>query len=388
MKTIRQTLDAIGAPVPAAVVEQLKDKDNASYISWYDRADLLDERAPGWSYTIQQVGQLPAQRLIITGYETQQPSGRKKPIKELATVNLTYVVVQVTVPCSDGAIMREATGTDDDPTNQYGTPLDRAEASAFGRATAKLGLGRELYQGAGSKIRHTKIAARAKAVRDAEAGQVEQPPADPPAPEPPAAEAPPQTAAEAPLSDPPAPPAQAQPEAATPAQEPQDAAGAAESAPANKPPRRPTPRAKNKADWEPDSWGDEAERAVAAGNLGAILGKDGLLAHVKTIGPDDPNKPPDRQTYVRRNQVILLMHRSACELVERQAPTWTPVQAMQARDIILNLPVNTPTRREALEACKARMTETEAPAQAGGIGDYPDDWPWEAGAEQLAGAPA
>ena len=55
------------------------------------------------------------------------------------------VVVRITVPCLEGSIFREATGTEDEELKGYGDPSSNAEAMALKRAAAKFGLGLYLY---------------------------------------------------------------------------------------------------------------------------------------------------------------------------------------------------------------------------------------------------
>lgn len=119
------TLARISEPIPAALLsEKSKGGAKLTYCSWFDLCDLLDERCPGWCSEVRVV-------------EGPDPT----------------VICRVTIPTDDGPITREATGTDDEPGSNYGSPLDRAEASALRRAFAKLGLGRELYGGKGAPAR-------------------------------------------------------------------------------------------------------------------------------------------------------------------------------------------------------------------------------------------
>lgn len=370
MKTIRETLDQIGAPVPANLVSRLKEKGGAEYIAWADRADLMDERSPGWSKRIVTVGQMPALR------------GAKDHRDEAM---LTYCIVEIEVPCLDGTLIRQATGTDDDPEGQRGTPLDRAEASAFGRATSQFGLGRELYGGVGAQVRHQRIAARAQA-RAAAAAPGQPDPSPPPGVDPSTGEVTGDGAPD-PAPIPPTPPP--------------EAPGAAESAaPAGStevPPPASAPQAPGKAparkanrgqraDWEPDSWNEEIaalESELALADLVA------LEKQTRVIGPDDPTKPPDHQTYKRRNNVIMLAQAAIvrCVLAAEASPppgwSWDA-----AHDAVIGVPVGTPGRPQALGLCRklkpkrpareyqrqGRGGQQRQPA-AVGAGTLPDDWP-------------
>ena len=134
--TMSDTLRRIGQPVPSGLVSHKTLKGSQiSYIAWYDACDLMDERAPGWSYEVRDV-------LDIAGK--------------------VALVVRVSVPCDDGTLSRDATGNEDDTVKGYGDPLSNAESMALRRAFAKFGLGRELYQGDGVRWRAAWIAKEAK----------------------------------------------------------------------------------------------------------------------------------------------------------------------------------------------------------------------------------
>jgi hypothetical protein len=51
------------------------------------------------------------------------------------------VTVRISIPCIEGIISREATGTEDEELKGYGDPSSNAEAMALKRAAAKFGLG-------------------------------------------------------------------------------------------------------------------------------------------------------------------------------------------------------------------------------------------------------
>ena len=58
------------------------------------------------------------------------------------SVTVTY---KLTIPCADGTISRESTGTKRLLSDGYGEPEQLAEQQAFCRAAARLGLGLYLY---------------------------------------------------------------------------------------------------------------------------------------------------------------------------------------------------------------------------------------------------
>ena len=84
------------------------------YIEWHTAADLLDERAPGWTSEIKEVGSC---------------SGK------------IYVRVALTIE----GITRENIGYEDEKASGYGDSFSNAFAMAFKRTAALFGLGRHLY---------------------------------------------------------------------------------------------------------------------------------------------------------------------------------------------------------------------------------------------------
>lgn len=89
-----------------------------TYLPWYNAVRYLDLYAPGWSYRIVSVNQIGA---------------------------LCAVVAEVSIVASDGIVVRQATGCEDDNKAGYGDPTSNAESMALRRAAAKFGLGLYLY---------------------------------------------------------------------------------------------------------------------------------------------------------------------------------------------------------------------------------------------------
>lgn len=90
-----------------------------AYVSWFDRVEILDQVAPGWQYSIEEV----------------------KQVGEYATV-----VARISVYGDEDQVSRESTGSEKMGQNGYGDPIANAEATALSRASAKLGLGIRLYK--------------------------------------------------------------------------------------------------------------------------------------------------------------------------------------------------------------------------------------------------
>jgi hypothetical protein len=54
--------------------------------------------------------------------------------------------LHLSIPCLEGVVSREATGTEDEELKGYGDPSSNAEAMALKRTASKFGLGLYLYQ--------------------------------------------------------------------------------------------------------------------------------------------------------------------------------------------------------------------------------------------------
>lgn len=89
-----------------------------TYISWHGAVRLLDRYAPGWSGRITQT-QVLGERLVLT--------------------------YSLTIPTSEGVVIRDATGSEQIGVTKYGDPSSNAESMAFRRAASKFGLGLYLY---------------------------------------------------------------------------------------------------------------------------------------------------------------------------------------------------------------------------------------------------
>ena len=79
----------------------------------------LDHFAPGWSFEIRNVTPT-SERFVVTA--------------------------RISIPCLEGVVYREATGTEDEELRGYGDPSSNAEAMALKRVASKFGLALHLYQ--------------------------------------------------------------------------------------------------------------------------------------------------------------------------------------------------------------------------------------------------
>ena len=128
-RPLQEIYNSLAQPVPPHLIQlkkvefKKKDGSRGSYtldvLSWYDAADLMDERAPGWEMQVSDP--------IITG-------------KNL------LVKVSITIHGSDGSVTRENTGIESLNTDSYGDAFSNAMAMAFKRVCAMHGMGRDMWR--------------------------------------------------------------------------------------------------------------------------------------------------------------------------------------------------------------------------------------------------
>jgi len=132
--TIAQITETLSRTLPANLLDTRKQGGaTITFIPWCKIPKVLDKYAPGWTWEIRQVNH-SSDRVFIVG--------------------------RLSIPCADGDVWREATGTEclkeiktDKGTGEvivkelaYGDPTSNAEAMALRRAAAKFGLGLYLYE--------------------------------------------------------------------------------------------------------------------------------------------------------------------------------------------------------------------------------------------------
>lgn len=121
-KSLADVLRELGKRVPEALVKTRVEDDGFAikYIPWHIVNKILNVHAPEWSGEV---------RNIVYSSDGKSVS----------------VVYRVTLHGTDAEIYREATGTASVDDTSYGDPVQKAEAMAFRRACARLGLGLHLY---------------------------------------------------------------------------------------------------------------------------------------------------------------------------------------------------------------------------------------------------
>lgn len=123
LRSIQAIINDLTKPIKARHLRQkVRGGQRLDFIPWYHAIKYLDLYAPGWSYEVRTVTWNNEGRLVLT--------------------------VRLLIPCLEGIVYRDATGTEEEPEEgerMYGDPSSNAESMALRRAAAKFGLGLYLY---------------------------------------------------------------------------------------------------------------------------------------------------------------------------------------------------------------------------------------------------
>ncbi|XP_047172599.1 DNA repair RAD52-like protein 1, mitochondrial [Vigna umbellata] len=121
-RPLSEILKELNKKVPDSLVKTRYEKDGfpIRYIPWHTVNRILNLHVPEWS-------------------------GEVRNITYSADAKSVSVVYRVTLYGTDAEIFRESTGTASLDDTSYGDPVQKAEAMAFRRACARLGLGLHLY---------------------------------------------------------------------------------------------------------------------------------------------------------------------------------------------------------------------------------------------------
>ncbi|PKA56645.1 hypothetical protein AXF42_Ash012775 [Apostasia shenzhenica] len=121
-RPLSEVLRELGKRVPDSFMKARIEEDGQTikYVPWHIVNRILNLHAPEWSGEIRNVV-----------YSTDGKS--------------VTVVYRVTLHGTDAEIYRESSGTASVDDTDYGDPVQKAEAMAFRRACARLGLGLHLY---------------------------------------------------------------------------------------------------------------------------------------------------------------------------------------------------------------------------------------------------
>lgn len=119
LRSIREIVRDLSKPVAKRHLRTRKQGGKElTYISWYDAVKYLDHYAPGWCYEVRSMNSVGG-KLILT--------------------------IRLSIPCLEGVVYREATGQEEEDTDNYGNSSSNSESMALRRGAAKFGLGLYLY---------------------------------------------------------------------------------------------------------------------------------------------------------------------------------------------------------------------------------------------------
>ncbi|XP_057793852.1 DNA repair RAD52-like protein 1, mitochondrial isoform X2 [Salvia miltiorrhiza] len=121
-RPLSEILKDLNKKVPDSLIKSRTEASDFSlrYVPWHILNRILNLHAPEWS-------------------------GEVRSITYSADATSVSVVYRVTLYGTDAEIFREATGSASVSDTSYGGPVQKAEAMAFRRACARLGLGLHLY---------------------------------------------------------------------------------------------------------------------------------------------------------------------------------------------------------------------------------------------------
>ncbi|KAL5704465.1 hypothetical protein ACHQM5_022891 [Ranunculus cassubicifolius] len=120
-RPLKEILKELNKKVPDSVTKlRTEDGFTSKYIPWHIVNRIMNMHAPEWS-------------------------GEVRSINYSADGKSVSVVYRVTLHGTDAEIYRESIGTASMEDTNFGDPIQKAEAMAFRRACARLGLGLHLY---------------------------------------------------------------------------------------------------------------------------------------------------------------------------------------------------------------------------------------------------
>ncbi|KAK9095787.1 hypothetical protein Sjap_021284 [Stephania japonica] len=120
-RPLSEILKELSRKVPDSFIRvRCEDGFNMKYVPWHIVNRIMNLHAPEWSGEVRSI--------------TYSPDGKS-----------VSVVYRVTLYGTDAEIYRESSGTASVNDTSFGDPVQKAEAMAFRRACARLGLGLHLY---------------------------------------------------------------------------------------------------------------------------------------------------------------------------------------------------------------------------------------------------
>ncbi|KAH7663790.1 hypothetical protein IHE45_14G079500 [Dioscorea alata] len=120
-RPLSEVLRELNKKVPDSVIKvRMEDNFATKYVPWHIVNRIMNLHAPEWSGEVRNI--------------VYSPDGKS-----------VSVVYRVTIYGTDAEVYRESSGTASVEDGGYGDPVQKAEAMAFRRACARLGLGLHLY---------------------------------------------------------------------------------------------------------------------------------------------------------------------------------------------------------------------------------------------------
>lgn len=127
-RPIEEIISDLKEPLPDKCVatRNIQGKQ-IEYIPWHYVVEMLDWKAPGWSYEIKSIVPVDCQQ-------------KKKMF--------LFITVRISIPCAEGIVWREGTGFEEEGEKPiaYGDLSSNAESMAFRMAAAKFGLALYFYK--------------------------------------------------------------------------------------------------------------------------------------------------------------------------------------------------------------------------------------------------
>lgn len=141
--TLAQIMGALRSIIPSTHPSFFKTRqarnETITYLPWYMAKEALDQCAPGWDYSIKEVGSV-----VANLPEVRDGQGNVRRAIAIGYARV-YVVGVLSIPTTEGVVQRSATGFEDFDNDSYGDPFSNASAMAFNRAAALFDLGIDLY---------------------------------------------------------------------------------------------------------------------------------------------------------------------------------------------------------------------------------------------------
>uniref|UniRef100_A0A0E0CB14 Uncharacterized protein n=1 Tax=Oryza meridionalis TaxID=40149 RepID=A0A0E0CB14_9ORYZ len=145
-KPLAEVLRELGKRVPEALVKtRVEDGFSLKYIPWHIVNKILNIHAPEWSGEVRSIVYSSDGKSVSVIYRVTLHGTDAEYVTSSSIMECNADAYKYTNEILFQMIYREATGTSSADDTGYGDPVQKAEAMAFRRACARLGLGLHLY---------------------------------------------------------------------------------------------------------------------------------------------------------------------------------------------------------------------------------------------------